>query len=92
MNIEMSEFPCELQERRFLVGGFHENSEKLCVSISHIELYEDSKQAGLAQLEERGSHNPEVVSSSLTTRILFVSFPLLLFFLWNQPETWELSF
>ena len=88
----MSEFPCELQERRFLVGGFHENSEKLCVSSSHIELCEDSKQAGLAQLEERGSHNPEVVSSSLTTRILFVSFPLLLFFLWNQPETWELSF
>ena len=92
MNIEMSEFPCELQERRFLVGGFHENSEKLCVSSSHIELCEDSRQAGLAQLEERGSHNPEVVSSSLTTRILFVSFPLLLFFLWNQPETWELSF
>ena len=34
----------------------------------------DDRQAGLAQLEERGSHNPEVVSSSLTTRILFVSF------------------
>ena len=37
----------------------------------------DDRQAGLAQLEERGSHNPEVVSSSLTTRILFVSFTLL---------------
>ena len=42
MNIEMSEFPCELQEGRFLVGGFHENSEEHCVSSSHIELYEDS--------------------------------------------------
>ena len=31
----------------------------------------DDRQAGLAQLEERGSHNPEVVSSSLTTRIIF---------------------
>lgn len=42
MNIEMSEFPCELQERRFLFGGFHENSEEHCVSSSHIELCEDS--------------------------------------------------
>ena len=35
------------------------------------------KWAALAQLEERGSHNPEVVSSILTSRILFFFFRLI---------------
>ena len=54
---------------------------------SEVKLCEDGKQAGLAQLEERGSHNPEVVSSSLTTRIYFSNFLLC-----NLPEIWELLF
>ena len=37
----------------------------------------EGKRAALAQLEERGSHNPEVVSSILTSRISFsISFRL----------------
>ena len=41
-----------------------------------MELGKECRQAGLAQLEERGSHNPEVVSSSLTTRIIISFFNL----------------
>ena len=37
----------------------------------------NGNEAALAQLEERGSHNPEVVSSILTSRILFFFFRLI---------------
>ena len=67
-----------------------------------MELGKECRQAGLAQLEERGSHNPEVVSSSLTTRIIFASFSEENFYYhyqysyiltsWSPQEIWELSF
>ena len=41
LNIEVGEFPYVLQEWRIIFCGFHEKSEKHCVSSTHIELCKD---------------------------------------------------
>ena len=63
-------------------------------SPSHEGEYGLTNKASLAQLEERGSHNPKVVSSILTTRSFFFSTntplhlqlpPLLIYFSLDVP-------
>lgn len=66
-----------------------------CFKDARVEL---EYKASLAQLEERGSHNPKVVSSILTTRSFFFSTntplhiqlpPLLIYFSLDVPVAWR---